>query len=322
MSDPNDIESLIDEAFASAETREPETAEDADVEEAEIVDTDDEAEADAPEDTDEEDAEDDGEEAPEEDAGDDKPRMIRVRVNGEDRLITEQEAANSYAGQEFIRQEIDRTKSLQRDMQAALQAVMQKSAQIDEFHRQVQEQGFIPEPQPPEWDDNDPVGSAKREHLYNQQFRAYRQQQAQLEQVREQRQAIEQRQRAEQLAQMAKHGEEYLAEKLPEYRDPQKREALQSAMVQYAVSAGYRPEELADVVDPRAVLMLHKAMNYDRLMAEGKAKAAQPKAAAKTVKPGARRNVDPARNRKQRIERAAARGSIEDIVNAAFRDIS
>lgn len=310
MSEQDSIDGLINDAFDRLETQETEVEEEA-VEDAEVIEAEDEEEA---HDDETEEVEEGDEE--EEDEADDEPRMIRVRVNGEEKLVTEQEAANSYAGQEYIRQELDRTKEMQRQVQAALQAVSERAQEIEAFRQRVQEQGFIAPPKRPEWNANDPIGSMEAKDRYERELETYQQQQAQLNQLQEYQRAMTEQQRA----QMLKAEEQRLVEAIPEFKDPQKRSAVQKELVEYAQAQGFSPEELAQVMDHRPLKLLHKAMKYDRLMAEGKAKAEKPK--AKAVKPGARRKTDPAAIRKQKLDKAVARGSIDDIINAAFSDIS
>jgi hypothetical protein len=58
-----------------------------------------------------------------------------------------------------------------------------------------------------------------------------------------------------------------LLEVLPKWKDPKVASAERRAIVEYGLSNGFSAEELSQVVDHRAVLMLHKAMRYDQIRA-------------------------------------------------------
>lgn len=58
-----------------------------------------------------------------------------------------------------------------------------------------------------------------------------------------------------------------LAREIPNYGTPE----LQKAMTETGKAFGYKAEELANVNDPRAVKLLHKAYLYDKLIAKQKA---------------------------------------------------
>lgn len=76
-------------------------------------------------------------------------------------------------------------------------------------------------------------------------------------------------------AKLIEQGQEALKREIPNWSDDTRK-----AISDYAVSTGFKPEEVAQVVDPRAVKLLHKAMLYDQMM---KKAATTPKAEAKPI---------------------------------------
>jgi hypothetical protein len=72
-------------------------------------------------------------------------------------------------------------------------------------------------------------------------------------------------QRQHQFKQVVQEEHEKMAELLPEWRDPQKRNEISSAIKDYAISVGFNQDELANLVDHRQVISLIKAMSYDAL---------------------------------------------------------
>lgn len=77
------------------------------------------------------------------------------------------------------------------------------------------------------------------------------------------------------VAKLIEEGREVLKREIPNWS-----EQTQKAVSEYAISFGFKPEEVAQVIDPRHVKVLHKAMLYDQMM---KKAATTPKAEVKPV---------------------------------------
>ena len=72
-------------------------------------------------------------------------------------------------------------------------------------------------------------------------------------------------QRQNQLKQVVQEEHEKMAQVLPEWRDPQTRNEISSAIKDYALSVGFSQDELSNLVDHRQLISLIKAMSYDAL---------------------------------------------------------
>lgn len=104
---------------------------------------------------------------------------------------------------------------------------------------------------------------------------------------------------------------------IPEWRDPKRfsreRDEIKAAMLSW----GFSEDDLAQITDPRAMLVARKAWLYDRLLASRKDKL-QPKSQVRprAIEPGAKpyrnRGLDAQRARALR-ERALSSGSIDDV---------
>ena len=90
-----------------------------------------------------------------------------------------------------------------------------------------------------------------------------------------------QKQVAEQQAKLVAHEAEMLTSKVKEFSDPKKAEQIKGEIRNFGKSIGFSDEELAQVYDHRHVMVLQKAMAYDRLQ---KAKANVTKKVAKAPK--------------------------------------
>ena len=93
---------------------------------------------------------------------------------------------------------------------------------------------------------------------------------------------------------------ERLLTAIPEWREPTRRQKDQSDLTSYAQTIGYSPEEVAAVVDSRAVVLLRKAMLYDRAKSGAKPTNGVPvsgsatiPSAPKPLKPGSSGNGRP-----------------------------
>lgn len=132
----------------------------------------------------------------------------------------------------------------------------------------------------------------------------------------QQRQAYDQLQTQQAQSQQAEYVNQqraFLAEKLPSWKDPAKAQAEQREIADMAVSHyGYRPEELSDLQDGRALLILRDAMLYRKSLALAKAKPGNPpapvRAGAAPTTPGNERSE---REAMQRLRRS---GRDEDAV--------
>lgn len=111
----------------------------------------------------------------------------------------------------------------------------------------------------------------------------------QLRMIDEERMTLQQKQFADNQRALAEHlkGErDRLQEALPEWKDPDVAQTEMNDMAQTGMNAGYTPDELDQVNDHRAVVLLRKAMLYDRIQA-GKPQVIQRARKAPVLRPGA-----------------------------------
>ena len=119
-----------------------------------------------------------------------------------------------------------------------------------------------------------------------------------------------QKQAAEQQSKMVAHEAEMLTSKVKEFSDPKKAEQIKGEIRNFGKSIGFSDQELAQVYDHRHVMVLQKAMAYDRIQ---KAKAGVTKKVAKAPKMAKQGNkvakTDIYTKQKKRLQ---ASGSIAD----------
>ena len=100
---------------------------------------------------------------------------------------------------------------------------------------------------------------------------------------------------AQETAQRVQQGAQFLSQQIPGWGEQRMKE-IRSAAQRY----GYQDAELDGITDPRAVLVLHKAAEYDKLQAARVSRAQQVKNLPPVAKPMARSNQDKAAFQKAR----------------------
>jgi hypothetical protein len=106
-----------------------------------------------------------------------------------------------------------------------------------------------------------------------------------------------------------------LLDALPEWKDERTATQEKQAMLQYAETLGFTAEDLSQVTDHRAMLLLRKAMLYDQMTTKGRAQLDAKRAGApKLLKPGGPKpRIEGRKAKMQKLqERAARTGSARD----------
>lgn len=175
--------------------------------------------------------------------------------------------------------------------------------QLSEFFQQQQ-------PKEPNWDElrvNDPIEFAAQwaEHQRHQMLR---------ERVDNDARALMQQQRLER----AQQARDWLSEQVPDWKDPEKFKADRAAIKAFGLKQGFSAEEMSQIDDPRAILLLRLAMQADR--AREKAKAIKPVkkvAKAPVLKPGpaSTQNARKTGDLKSAKQRLAKSGTLKDAAD-------
>ena len=159
--------------------------------------------------------------------------------------------------------------------------------------------------------ENDPIGYAVKVAEMTE-----KKEQLQLLQAEQQR--IAQQQNSDRSANMQKYVEQEaqkLTQSLPEFSDKAKGEQIRNEIRNYGKKVGFTDDELSQVYDSRHVLVLHKAAQYDKLMA-GKAGVKKKVAnAPKMVKGGAKVKQSVTDKQKKLQQRLLQTGDARDAAS-------
>ena len=270
------------------DSNEQPTEQEEDTQEAEVEETEVEEEAEEIEEAEEE-TEEESEDEEEEEVVEEE-QTFTVKAAGEEKEVTLDELVKSYQlGSDYTKktQEVaEQRKVIEQEAKAIIEARKVR----DDYAQKLQavEQFLVGSNDKPEdlavMKENDPIGYAVK-------VAEMTEKKEQLQAVQSEQQRIAQEQnavRADEMQKFVANEAQKLAESLPEFSDKAKGEQIKNEIRNYGKKVGFTDDELSQVYDSRHVLVLHKAAQYDKLMA-GKAGVKKKVAKApKTMKSGAK----------------------------------
>ena len=242
--------------------------------------------------------------------------VYTVRVDGKEKQVPLNELLRGYSGQEYIQKGMAENAEARKQVEALVQQTNQERQQLQSMMQQLQQEGIPPIPQYPseELRASDPLGYLEAEAEYRRAVdkrTAWEQQAQALAQQQQQQQRHQQAQRLEQEAAR-------LAEWMPEFSDPQKRDALMLDITTKAKKHyNLTDDMLSTVQTAEEVAILRDALRYREAVArkdQAKAKVADKPPVAK---PSAKKSAqtDKQRQRKQAKVNMQKRGGIDDVAN-------
>lgn len=235
---------------------------------------------------------------------------ITAKVDGKESQITLKDLLRGYQTDAYVTQKSQQLSDAQKQWEsqrAALQQQYEQNLQVANQVATIAQQELLREFQGVTPDD------PARYLAAQQRLGAIQQGLSQLQQVQQQ-----------QLAQTLQVERTKLLEVMPEWRDPAKFAEASKVLVQEAAKFGFAPAELNNIVDHRALRVLHKASLVDALQAENAAlKAKLEGKTAATLKlvrtappmasPGARTQTDPTSARRQSARQAMQAGKMRGL---------
>ncbi len=237
-----------------------------------------------------------------------QPDLYTVKVNGVEKQVTLEELKRDYSGNQYVQQRMQDAAAKVKEAEAFAQTLAQERQAVLALAQQLSAQGVMPPPKlpDPKLAETDPVKYMKERARFDAEAMKWQQQQAQIAALQSRQVELTQAERQQRLAENA----ERLKAEIPEFADPQKSEALRRDLLKFGKDYGYSETELLSVDDARAIKVLHKAMQWDRLQAQ-KAQPVQP-GAPKTVKPKAVRPEPKQLAEQKALQRAAKSQKAED----------
>ena len=225
------------------------------------------------EEAEEESEEESEEEELDEDESEEEPEFYSVKVDGEELEVSLDELVKGYSRQsdytrktqELAGQRDEMTKLQQQWANEVSQAQAERQQYIEALGQVVQQSMVgLEQYANVDWEslrEEDPIAFVtKKEEFRDAQERV---RQAQAQQGVE---AEKQKQEFAKIKQMALQEEhKKLVAAVPEWNEPEKRNELAKELSSYALSQGFKQEELKELIDHRSLIVLMKAQKYDAL---------------------------------------------------------
>ena len=247
-----------------------------------------------------------------------EPRTYTVKIDGKDTEVTEDELLSGYSRQaDYTRKSqvlAEQRKKMDEELAATQQERQQYQSQLEQF--KIQADSKLEEFKSVDWTklkEEDPMEYAlKRDQ--------YRELQENKRLVAEEQQNLAQKQQAEMQTkwneELARQ-QEVMAQRLPEWNDPEKGPKLKQNIKTFALKKGFTEQEVDSLIDARSVDVLHKAMMYENLL-EAKISQKKAKVVPKVQKPGAPSTKSEVNSEKVKQTRARLKrsGRVDDAALA------
>lgn len=241
------------------------------------------------------------------------PNMkVKVVIDGVEEEVTLAEALKGYSRTADYTRKTQEVSAQRKAQEAEFQAVRGERAKYAQLMTQLEQALTEPEP---DW----AKIQVERPEEFPTLWAQHQQRQNELRVVQEERaRAMEavQRDHAEAHQRYLSEEQTKLLDAIPEWKDAEKSKAEKAELVAFAKKSGFTQEELAQVADHRAVLLLRKAMLYDKAQAK-KPAIVQRIEKVKTATPGptsqAKKPVSDLTKARQRL---AKTGRIDDAAEA------
>ena len=253
------------------------------------------------------------EDEPQEESYEDVP-TYKVKASGEEKEVTVDELIKNYQlGADYTKKTQELAEN-RKAVEAEAKAILEAKQVRDTYAQRLQAiEQFLTQGQDSSEDlaymkENDPIGYAVK-------VAELTEKKEQLAQVRAEQQRIAQQQQAEHQQTMARQVQQEaqkLSQVLPEFSDPTKGEQIRNEIRNYGKSVGFTEQELSQVYDSRHVLMLHKAMMYDKLQKSKPAVNKKVAQAPKMVKSGTKVKEGNRDIRKQQLNKLKQTGKVRD----------
>ena len=221
-----------------------------------------ESEEDEPEATEEED-----EDSEEDEVEVEEHKTYRVKAGGEEKDVTLEELVSGYQKGDDYTKKSQTLAEQRKTMEVEAKAIQEAQHLREEYQARLGQVSQILQQNDADYSDleqlkeNDPIAYAVKvaEKTENtKKMQVIQQEQARLAQESNQY-------RANQQAQFVAEQSKMLTEKVKEFSDPKKAEQIKNDIRSFGKSVGFSDEELSQVYDHRHVMILQKAMEYDKL---------------------------------------------------------
>jgi len=246
-----------------------------------------------------------------------QPQLFTVKADGKEKQVTLDDLTRSYAGQSHIQRRMEEAAAAKKEAESVFNALAQERQTLNQLIQNVSQGGFS---EPVALDlsmlDSDLIGYLDAKAKYDDAKAKFDAQKAEIQQQQARQSAAEGQAKKAFVAQQRA----ILAERLPEYADPEKGPVLQSKLRELGQTAyGFSEQEIAGITDARHVQVLHDAMMFRQIKEREKAVASKVEKARPAMRPGAKAPDKSRAKMREKQERLRRSGSIEDALDLMLR---
>lgn len=249
-----------------------------------------------------------------EDAGHEELERFSVKIDGQEVQVTLDDLKQGYSGQQYVQKGMQQAAQQRKEAEDVYTALNNERQKMAQLYQELQQGNIAQAPVPPsrELFESDPIGYMEEKLAFDENKEFYDGQMAQLQAVSQQNDAANVQAKKNYLQREM----QVLQQKIPEFADSKKAGKIKERLVRVGREAyGYTPEEIGQVMDHRAIQVLHDAVKYREIMS-GTAKAVSKTKKAKPImKAGAKKVADSkTKVRKRQQAKLQKSGSIKDAL--------
>lgn len=245
-------------------------------------------------------------------------QVYTVKVDGEEVPVTLDELLKGYSRTSYFHKKLSEIDRIKKEIEAEQMSVKEEREHLAQLLPQLKAELEKGEPEP-NWEQlfkEDPIEFVRQEALWRQK----KEKRETL--LREQARLIQQQQTEHQKMLQKRIAEESdrLLKAIPEWKNSEVASREKAELLEYGITLGYAPEEMAQLYDHRAVILMRKAMAYDA----GQTKVKELKANGPKVKSAGPGAITPPKNTEYEKARKSftAQPSVRNAAKAIERLIT
>lgn len=244
-----------------------------------------------------------------------EPDIFEVKVDGKVEQWTLEQLKRSASGQKYIQQEMQKTSQLKKQAEETFANLQREREQLASALENYQNQLKETDVQKPDISlaDSDPIEWS----IQNAKWQDAQQQKMALSQQRQKLAKEQQDQNSKALNAYLAQEAESLKKEIPEFANQDQAVAMRGKLVDAGARYGFTDDEIANIIDSRAIRVLNDARKWQELQSNGKVESKVSQARPLNIKPGAKQVVSSGKAKaiKDATARLTKTGSVDDAAS-------
>lgn len=247
-----------------------------------------------------------------------QPQVFTVKVDGKEVEVTLDELQKGYSRTQDYTRKTQQIAEVRKQTESELQAVRAEREQYAQLLGALQAQVQQAAQPQVDWDrlyQEDPIEWVRQREL----VRENQDKAAAIQSEQQRLSELSMQEQAQQRQAIFQQEQEALVAAIPEWKDAKKAQAEKAMLVQFGQKVGFTPDELKNVIDHRAVVMLRKAALYDQMMSKRGQIKPVTNNGPRPAKPGAAGRVSSNTEAMRAQQRLAKTGRVDDAADAIYK---